>query len=208
MVNSQQAHSRVQDRSKEITERDRDRPNEITERTVVKAIRNQRRRYAFYYLHKRGEPVALEDVVLRVAAWEACTTPEEVKSPRRRSVYTSLYQTHLPHLEERGLVTFDRENNRIASRLDDADFEFLLANDPLTEVAWHRVDLVLAVGSVVLLALARYDVPPFEGLSVPFVAVVSVLLFALAGILHWCDVYRWQRRTEDVPPDFYVSLED
>jgi hypothetical protein len=80
---------------------------------VREALRNPRRRYRRHHLDAVVGEAALVDVVAQIAGWEHGTTPEETTAGRRKSVYSTLYQTHLPALEELGVVTFDREQRTV-----------------------------------------------------------------------------------------------
>ena len=180
----------------------------ISKDTIVEAIQNPRRRYALYYLHKHSGWVDLEDVVLQVAAWERCRTPGEVTASQRRSVYTSLYQTHLPSLAGDRLVEFDKRRNKIRGLLDSENFDLVLANDSRTSTATDGVCLLTTVASVALLALAWHDLTTVGRLPALFVAGTVVLLFSLSTLVHWYDWYRWQLRTREMPPDFSVIRTD
>lgn len=175
---------------------------------VAEIVLNRRRRYVLYYLHEQSDPTPLKDVARQVAAWEDVTTPEEVARVRTRAVYASLRRSHIPYLEARGLVTYDAGSDRVTCRVDDPALEVFLANDYRTSVPWYLVYLALTVLSTVFLVLARSGVRPFSELRPVVVAAVIVVAFAVASVLHWYDVYRWRRRTENEPPDFLVSVEE
>lgn len=175
---------------------------------VVEAVLNRRRRYALYYLRERAEPVDLDDLVRQVAAWEAGTTPDRVSAAEREGVAASLRSTHLPYLAERDLVRYDRRSDRAAYRGDDPALAAYLANDPRTAVRWHRVYLLLTAAVAAFVGLVWAGVEPFARADPLAVAAVVVGLFAAASVAHWYDVYRWRRRTEDLPPDFVVEFEE
>lgn len=187
-----------------VRQRSEDRSSGISEKTIIEAIRNQRRRYALYYLYTQYGSVDLDELVTQVAAWETCSPPEEVRSSQRRSVYTSLYQTHLPRLEKNGLVNFDRDRNRVEDYLGETGFRLLLHDNSHTTIAWYRVYLVLSVGSAVLFGLFHFHVSSVGVLPLRAAVGTVLVLFTLVSVLHWYDVYRWRCRTENMPPDYYV----
>lgn len=180
----------------------------VSEATVVEALRNQRRRYALYYLQNHDPPVALDGLVEQVAAWERTTTPENVDPGHRKSVYTSLHQTHLPYLEEIGLVTYDRGHSQVAFRVDSSTFGLYLANDPHTSIAWYKVYLALSVVGFAVVGSLWVEPGAISTVSMLTVATALLVGFAAVGLLHWYDIHRWYRRTEEMPPDFLVTLED
>lgn len=172
-------------------------------RLIAEAIYNTRRRYALYYLHKRDGPVELKELVRQVAAWENFCDPEDGPSSKRNSVYSSLHQTHLPYLEECGLVEFDRGANEIECLIENSELSF--AADRHTSVRWDRVYLLLAGLGSVAFSTIWIDVPSFEYVPPVLITGVLVCSYLVASVFHWYDVHRWRRRKEGMPPDFTIS---
>lgn len=81
---------------------------------VFQALRNRRRRYVLYYLRDH-EQAQLDDLAIQLAAWEQDIPPDEVSSEDIETVATDLVHTHLPKLEEYGLVDYDRRTETAAS---------------------------------------------------------------------------------------------
>lgn len=198
-----------QDRTLARTDEDRS-----PERLVPEIVLNRRRRYVLYYLSERSDPIPLDDLAVQVAAWERSTTPDEVTitsgvtTTHADSVASSLRRSHIPYLEARGFVTYDSRGDRVIGQVDDPAVELLVANDPRSRVAWHKVYLALTVVSSLLLGLTQAGVPPFGELRPLATATLIVALFAAASVGYWYDVYRWRRRAEENPPDFLVSMDE
>jgi len=76
-------------------------------------LQTQRRRLVLRYLHGREGPVEMRDVAEQVAAWEHDTTVAELRSAQRQRVYISLYQNHLPALDEAGVIEYDQSRGRV-----------------------------------------------------------------------------------------------
>lgn len=53
--------------------------------------------------------VELGEIVDRITALE-CPSPPDADGADRKRVYVSLYQTHLPKLEDRGLISVDEDD--------------------------------------------------------------------------------------------------
>jgi hypothetical protein len=75
--------------------------------TVCYLLSQRRRRRIVRLLHAEGESVHHAELASEIAALEAggSKTPSAVYE----TVYTSLYQTHLPAINEAGIVDWDRE---------------------------------------------------------------------------------------------------
>lgn len=188
-------------------------PNEVeeseplTEATVVDTLRNQRRRYALYYLQNNESPVAYEDLVNQVAAWENDATPDDVTPTQRKSVYSALHQKHLPALERVGLITYDRDRKQISPAAGTGEYELELAADLHTAVAWWWLYLGTAVVGYGLLAATLLGYPPLSAVSDLSVAGLIVGGFALVSLCHSLDVVRWKQRVKDMPPDIHFRRE-
>lgn len=91
---------------------------------VFGALKNTRRRQVIRYLNEQETPVSLSDLSEHVAAIENDTTPKKIDSKQRKRVYVGLYQSHLPKLDDMGVIVFDEDRRSIelgptASQLDE-----------------------------------------------------------------------------------------
>lgn len=93
-------------------------------------LQNQRRRRTLMYLqnYEKGEQVDMGDIAEQVAAWENDTTLQQLTSKERQRVYIALYQSHLPKLDEKGILDYNQSRG-IVERTELAD-EF----DPYLDV--------------------------------------------------------------------------
>ena len=75
---------------------------------VYHLLQTRRRRLVLRYLRDREGPHEMRDVAEQVAAWEHDTTLQELRSEERQRVYIALYQTHLPRLDEAGVIEYQQ----------------------------------------------------------------------------------------------------
>lgn len=81
---------------------------------VFGVLSNPRRRAAIHYLNDReDELIQLRDLAEQLAAWENDVAIEEVTYKQRKRVYTSLYQSHLPKMDDLSIVQFDKHRGTI-----------------------------------------------------------------------------------------------
>lgn len=175
---------------------------------VFDAMKNLRRRYALYHLKQQNKPVELGKLAEQVAAWENDTTEDAITGEQRKSVYSALYQTHLPKLEHAGVVEYDRSTGLIQFSEDAECLDFYLANDLRTTVPWDKCYLGLATAGLLAVTLAWMNISPFallSGLSWAG-AILSVLIVTAA--FHHYDVQRWQRRFDGAAPDFLLEFDE
>ena len=78
-------------------------------------LRNSRRRDVLREIAAHDGPMRFGELVDRVAARENDTEPGAVDSGTRKAVYTSLYQSHLPKLDEMGVISHERQSGPVAA---------------------------------------------------------------------------------------------
>lgn len=143
-------------------------------------LSNCRRRFLLRYL-SRQESTTVKELSRAIAAWENETPAEELSYDERKTVYTALLQTHLPKLDEMGLVEYDasRKRVRLTDRVDQLRpyLELERAGEEDDEGSSRYSLLVwslLAVAAFGVL-LGRYSVAGLEG------ALLTALSFGVAA---------------------------
>lgn len=82
---------------------------------ILDILSNPRRRYTIEHLtHANGE-LSFAELVDRVAEAEFGKSIDAISTTERNRIRTSLYQTHLPALEEAGVVDYQRRSGDIAT---------------------------------------------------------------------------------------------
>jgi len=154
----------------------RTRDDRIDSEKIHEILRNDRRRRVLQYLKQRLEPVSVRDLSEQVAEWEAATSP----APRdlRQSVYNSLHQTHLPKLDEIGIVEYDKDRKTVVLREGARDVDLYM-------------DVVTTLGVIALFAivLTETGVPVFADIEYLVIAIVSLVVYALSAAYQL-----WSRR--------------
>lgn len=79
---------------------------------IFSLLQNRRRRLVLEYL-RTHESTTQSDLARHVAAVENGTDEAAVTSTQRKRVYVSLYQAHLPKLDDFDAVSFDRDRGTI-----------------------------------------------------------------------------------------------
>lgn len=168
----------------------------LSQETVFDILSSPRRRYVLHYLRRAEEPVELTELAKQVAAWENETDPESLTDQQRKRVYVSLYQTHIPKLDDAGVVDYDSDEGTIslapgATAVDD------YLTQPEDGTPWQAIYFTEAVLGGVLLLLAIYDVSVFAFVTEGVLALVLVTVFAATTVVQ----YVVQRRRRSVPPE-------
>ncbi|SFK69992.1 hypothetical protein SAMN04487950_0657 [Halogranum rubrum] len=77
---------------------------------VFHLLQNARRRRVLHYVfaHEGEEPFEMRTIAEHVAAWESDTTLQQLTSDQRQRAYISLYQCHLPKLDDKGIIDYNQ----------------------------------------------------------------------------------------------------
>lgn len=158
---------------------------DLTQAALFDVFSNARRRRAVRCLKAQNGSCDLADLVEQVAAWENDVDPDEVTRAQRRRVYISLYQTHLPTLEDHGIVDWDPDAHTIDLLPNYRVFEPYLDRDPEGERSWDLVYASLSIAGTFALVLVALSVGPLSVGVAPFVAIaLSVAVFVVAAVQH------------------------
>ncbi|SIR77473.1 hypothetical protein SAMN05421858_3783 [Haladaptatus litoreus] len=98
----------TQNLSDSPTLREDEKTNTLSKDKIFHILQTQRRRYALRYLKEQGSKVEMRDLAEQVAAWENDTTVQALASKERQRVYIALYQSHLPKLDEEGIINYNQ----------------------------------------------------------------------------------------------------
>ncbi len=169
---------------------------ELTQDDVFEILSSPRRRYLLYHLRQRGEPVELTELAEHVAAWENDVEPGELTTQERKRVYVSLYQTHVPKLDDAGIVDYDADSGMVTLTRQARRIDGYLEEEETIRWQYLYVGLALFGGALLVAALANVWV--FGALSESIVAVLVVGLFGVLALAHL--VTQWRAR-QSIPSE-------
>lgn len=149
---------------------------------IFAILQNHRRRLVLEYLRERHSTTQ-SDLARYVAAVENGVPESAVTSTQRKRVYVSLYQAHLPKLDDFGAISFDQDRGtvertprtdellRYLDRFEDEPTPSTFSEDPL------------GLGAVVLLGSALVVVFVAElGLLPTDLSLAAALLLSVIGM--------------------------
>lgn len=165
---------------------------DLTADTVFSALSNARRRGVLTLLQANEAtetPVGIRELAERIAAWENDTTPEAVTYKQRKRVYTSLHQTHLPMLEDAGLIEAKRAWEGLELTPRAAGLTVYL-DEPSQATPWSNYYFGFASLGLVLVGVSWVGLYPFALLpGLVYATLLAVALFVTA-VLHASTVRR------------------
>lgn len=166
---------------------------ELSRDLVFDILSSPRRRYMLYYLRQESEPVHIQKLSAEVASWENEIPVDDLTNQQQKRVYVSLYQTHIPKLEDAGIVTYDQETGTVelTERVD--EMEAYIGGRERREFPWQLAYLGLAVAGVLLFAAVLFQVGVFAAVSPVAAGVAISAAFAVLAIVNFLST-RWPGR--------------
>lgn len=173
-----------------------------TEKQLYDALWNIRRRYVLYYTKHVGRPVPFNELVEQITDWESFGTSDTADRDKRKSVHNSLNQTHIPKLEQIGLINTDNESNEITATDRAERIELYPASDGF---AWEYGYQFLSASFFSLVGLGFLEVISLATpTSITLLLFLTLLLVTLT-VGHTYDRLRRQRRLRTKGPDVIVN---
>lgn len=85
----------------------------LSKDVIFNLLSVERRRLTLRYLRRNGPEASLSTLATRIAAHENAQPVDAVTSDQRKRVYIALYQSHLPKLDDAGVVDFDSRRGAV-----------------------------------------------------------------------------------------------
>ncbi|OAQ54447.1 hypothetical protein HTG_02545 [Natrinema mahii] len=156
----------------------------LSKDVIFELLKNRRRREVLTYLLEADETVTLGELAEQIAAWENDTDVNALSSDQRKRVYVALYQTHLPKMDDAGIVEYDQDRGLI-SLSDNADLLMMyLDTETHRQDRWDRWYAALSVVGVAVLAAASLGLPVLAAVPMTALAAVVVAAFCCLSGAH------------------------
>jgi len=161
-----------------------DEQEQLSRDLVFDVLKNRRRRYALHYLRRAEETVQLSELAEQVAAWENDIAVDAISAAERKRVYTALYQSHLPKLDDAGIVDYNQNRGIVELSEASEQLDPYLDLDAVPDISWHNWYLGVAVGGLGLVTGAWLGLPPFSAMAGVALATLVVTAFAAVAVTH------------------------
>lgn len=169
---------------------------------IFHILSNKRRRYTLHYLMQTQDGTASKrEISRRIAAWENGIPLKEVTPDMRKRVYIALHQSHLPKMEESGLLESEAEGSDVSLAEDKGDLQVYVDIVQGEELPWSHFYLGLGFLSCSLVVLSGIGVPPYA--TVPPIALTAGVagVFTLVSLVHTLKDREDQLGTDGPPPE-------
>lgn len=177
----------------------------VKENELFEVLANRRRRYALHALKRDAygteETIDLGSLAEQVAAWENEVDLQEVSYEERKRVYTALQQSHLPKMDEAGIVSFNKDRGLVEPTPAMEDVEIYMDVIHGNEIPWSEYYLGLSAVSTALYGAVWLGVYPFTLLPDLSWGVFIVVAFLVSALAHRYHTSEMRLGTGEVPPE-------
>ena len=164
---------------------------ELDEADIHDVLRNDRRRLVIERLQSTDDgSESVRELSERIAAAESGESPP----PRniRQSVYVSLHQTHLPKLDDLGIVEYDSDSKRVRLAECAAEVAVYMEVVPQDGISWAEYYLGVGLLGLGLAVAVAAGVPVLSG------TVGTVLLALVFVVLVGSSLYHLSKQDETI----------
>lgn len=177
---------------------DADTSGEMSPDLVFEILSNTRRRMLLYYLRQHDGSATVRELAEQIAALENDVAVEDLGRQQRKRVYVSLYQTHVPKLEEAGIIEYDDAEGEVRLTNRAGEFDSYLSSTEEAEYPWRIHYLVLAGLGGWLFALSFLGAPGLGAIPTAWLGGLIILSFLVsAGVQYW----QHRRRKQEMPAE-------
>ena len=176
---------------------------EISDADVFEILSNRRRRFALHAIKRDEEPIELSKLSEQIAAWEMETEPKEISYEDRRGVYVTLKTTHLPMMDERGVVEFDEEAKSVQSTELLSQLDVYIEALREDEIPWSTYYIGLAIICFSIVIAVAVGVPGAAALDPLDVGVITVVAFGVSSLVHHLVDRRNRLGSTEEPPELH-----
>lgn len=174
---------------------------ELSQQKLYQLLSNQRRRFTIHYLQQHEQETDLSTLAETIARWEAGVDAETITHRQRKSVYTSLQQSHLPKLDDAGIVDFNRRASVVAptDQLQTISIYTEVVSD--RDIAWSKYYLTLSGMMLLVVAAAQFNLGPFTLLPDLSAGVFGAVAVLISGTVHTLSMKRMRLGETPTPPE-------
>lgn len=161
----------------------------LSQDVVFDLLSNRRRRFVLHYLLREDRPVSIQELSKQVAMWEFDAEAEELTDQEEKRIYVALYQTHIPKLEDAGVIDYDSDTGLVEIADQARQLQPYLEESGPEERPWHWYYIGLAAASALFYALTFLDLPILGDISAFQAGLMVVAAFVVLSVAHYRSTF-------------------
>lgn len=148
--------------------------------TVFEVLSHSRHRQLLTALYTIGKTATVDELAAEMVTLER-KDPQTVAS-QQDQLAVALRRTYVPELQERGILTYDRESDTVSLTPQARPIRAYLPDVSVGARAWYLYYLLIGLSGIILTGITLSNLWVFGRLDPDFVAVIVILAFtALAS---------------------------
>lgn len=155
---------------------------DLSDEDIHDVLRNRRRRLVIDILQDADAPVSVSDLSKEIGAIESGREPPP--SNVRQSVYVSLLQTHLPKLDELGIVDYQSEGKMVSVEGGIKKVRVFMETVPKYGISRSEYYAALALLGLLVILGSELGVPVLKAVSGTLLAYILFFLVFVSAIYH------------------------
>lgn len=171
---------------------------EMSPDLVFEILSNTRRRMVLYYLRQYDGSATVQELAEQIAALENDVPVSDLTRQQRKRVYVSLYQTHLPKLEQTGIIEYDDDGEEVFLTDRAGEIDSYLTPATESEYPWQLHYLALAVVGGSLFVLSFVGVPVIAAIPSLGLGLALMIAFALSAVVQY---WQHKQRQQELPAE-------
>ena len=146
---------------------------------IHEVLSNERRQMILQLLREDGDAMSARELSERIAELETGESPP----PRniRQSAYVSLHQTHLPKLDELGIIDYDQSAKTVHLNKRAEQVSVYMETVPKYGISWSEYYLGVALIGLLLVVASQMGVPVIASVSTVVLSGFVFLLIAASA---------------------------
>lgn len=155
-------------------------PSDLEAVEIHDVLSNERRQLILQFLRDGGGLLTARELSERIAEVETGESPP----PRniRQSAYVSLHQTHLPKLDELGIVEYDQSSKSVQLNERAEQVNVYMETVPKYGLAWSEYYLGVSILGLLLIIAGEIGVPGLAGMESLWLAIGTFVLVLASAI--------------------------
>lgn len=159
---------------------------EFSQDQIFDLLSNRRRRYVLNFLLRVDRPVSIQELSKELATWEFDVDQDELTDQQEKRIYVALYQTHIPKLEDAGVIDYDSDAGLVELTDDATRLQPYVEEKIQAERPWPWYYLTVAAVGFVVYAGVMFGAIPLAGITTLQVGIAIFAAFvALAAYHYW-----------------------
>lgn len=163
---------------------------------VFEILSNHRRRMVLYYLRHHGNSSTVNELADEIAAMENELSVDEITSQQRKRVYVSLYQTHLPKMDDHDVLEYDQDEGAVSLGPQSATIDRYLGGGAVSSNPWTLRHFAIVLFGGTILVFSLFGVPGFDAIPSNWAGLGLLFLYVTSA---GSGYFFQKRRTNEIP---------